>query len=119
MLYIITSPRVYTTLQAEIESAMVVNKISNPIVHDTEACGLPYLQAVIKEGLRIFPPGTGLMSKQVPREGDTINRVFLLGGTKIGSNLCAVLRNTDVFGLDANTFRPRDGLRLVWKSIQR
>jgi cytochrome P450 len=106
MLYIISSPRVYTTLQAEIDSAIANNKISNPIVSDAEARALPYLQAVIKEGLRIFPPGTGLISKQVPPEGDTINGVFLPGGTKIGSNMWAVLRSTEAFGSDATAFRP-------------
>ena len=57
--------------------------ISSPI-QDSEARELPYLQACIKEGLRFFPPVTGLFDMVVPPEGDTFNGVFLPGGTEIG-----------------------------------
>ena len=106
MLYIISSPRVYSTLQAEIDDAVETNKISRPIVQNEEARTLSYLQAVIKEGLRTWPPGTGLMAKLVPPEGDTLNGVFLPGGTKIGVNMWALLRDPEVFGEDATVFRP-------------
>jgi cytochrome P450 len=101
-----TTPRVYFSLQAEIDLAVREGRISSPVVSNREAQDLPYLQAVIKEGLRIWPPGTGLMAKQVPPEGDTINGVFLPGGTKIGINMWALLRSTEVFGDDADAFRP-------------
>jgi cytochrome P450 len=91
MLYIVTSPHVYTTLQAEIDATVADGRISSPVVRDAEARTLPYLQAVIKEGLRIFPPATELASKVVPPDGDTINGVFVPGGTKIGQNLWALL----------------------------
>jgi cytochrome P450 len=45
---------------------------------------MPYLQAVIKEGLRIFPPVAGLMSKEVPPGGDAFNGLYIPEGTKIG-----------------------------------
>ncbi len=106
MLNVITSRHVYTTLQAEIDAAIASNKISRPVVRDVEARALPYLQAVVKEGLRIFPPATGLASKVVPPVGDTINGIFLPGGTKVGANYWALLRRTDVFGQDATVFRP-------------
>jgi cytochrome P450 len=106
MLYIISSPRVYYRLQAEIQSSVSNGKISRPVVTDDEARALPYLQAVIKEGLRIFPPGTGLASKLVPPEGDTFNGTFLPGGTKIGISTWALLRNEEAFGQDATSFRP-------------
>lgn len=57
--------------------------ISNPI-QDSEAKALPYLQACIKEGLRLHPPTTALLNKTVPTEGDHLNGVFLPGGTEIG-----------------------------------
>lgn len=106
MLYVITTPRVYFSLQAEIDAAVREGRISSPVVTDGEARALPYLTAVIKEGLRIWPPGTGLVAKQVPPEGDTINGVFLPGGTDIGINMWAVLRNSEIFGEDADAFRP-------------
>jgi hypothetical protein len=119
MLYIITSPHVYSTLQAEIGQAVLERKISAPVVTDKEARGLPYLQAVIKEGFRIFPPGTGLMAKKVPPEGDKIHGVFLPAGTKIGVNMWALLRRKDVFGDDSDVFRPERWLEASPEELQK
>jgi cytochrome P450 len=119
MLYIITSPHVYSTLQAEIDHAVLESKISSPVVTNKEARELPYLQAVIKEGLRIFPPGTGLMAKKVPPEGDRINGVFLPAGTKIGVNMWALLRRKDVFGDDSDVFRPERWLEASFEELQK
>jgi cytochrome P450 len=47
-LYLIANPRVSEKLRHEYSHA----SISSPIT-DTEARALPYLQAIIKEGLRI------------------------------------------------------------------
>ena len=69
-----------TKLRTEIAN----NSISSPI-RDAEARNLPYLQAVIKEGLRIFPPVVRLMSKEVPPEGDIIKADSYLEGRKLGS----------------------------------
>jgi cytochrome P450 len=54
---------------------------------------MPYLQATIKEGLRIWPPAVGLFAKRVPPEGDTINGKYVPGGTKIGYGGFSIFRN--------------------------
>ncbi|KAK2020401.1 cytochrome P450 [Colletotrichum zoysiae] len=101
-LYIITNPRVTNILRAEIESA----KPSRPVITETEARGMPYLQAIIKEGLRIFPPVVGQMSKEVPKGGDTFKGVYFPEGTRIGYNAWGIFRRTDIWGPDAHEFRP-------------
>jgi len=106
MLYIMTNHRVYAKLQAEIDEGTKNNRISSPVIKDSEARKLPYLQAVIREGLRIWPAATGLMSKVTPPEGDTINGLFVPGGVNIGSNLWSILRSTETFGQDSDCFRP-------------
>ena len=83
LLYLITTPRALWRFRAEIDEAVETGAISSPI-QDVEAKALPYLQACIKEGLRLYPPVTGLFDKVVGPEGDTINGVFLPGGTEIG-----------------------------------
>ena len=45
---------------------------------------MPYLQAVIKEGLRIHPPITGLLTKVVNPGGEVAKGRFVPGGTGIG-----------------------------------
>ncbi|KAG7409722.1 Cytochrome P450 monooxygenase lolP1 [Fusarium oxysporum f. sp. rapae] len=68
LLYIISNPRVVHAMRAEIDDA----KPNLPVVTDAEARAMSYLQALIKEGLRIHPPVVGLMSKEVPRAGETV-----------------------------------------------
>ncbi|EXJ92137.1 hypothetical protein A1O3_00687 [Capronia epimyces CBS 606.96] len=101
MLHLITNPRVLSKLLAELKA----NQISDPIT-DSEARRLPYLQAVIKEGLRIHPPVTGLMLKDVPPTGDTINGYFVPGGTKLGYCAFGLFWDPKLWGSDARVFRP-------------
>ena len=101
LLHLIMHPRIMSKLRAEISSTA----LSSPI-QDTEARKMPYLQAVIKEGLRIFPPIVGLMSKEVPPGGDIIHNQFVPGGTKIGFGAWSCFRDTNAWGHDAETFRP-------------
>jgi cytochrome P450 len=82
-LYLITSPIMMGKLRAEMDEGIKQGRISSPI-RDTEARQLPYLQACIKEALRLWPPVTGLLQKVVPPEGDTFNGTFIPGGTFIG-----------------------------------
>lgn len=104
MLNIITNPLVYAKLQLEIDYAISSSSISSPIQVD-EAIKLPYLQACVKEGLRIFPPIAALRWRTTPPEGDHLNGYFVPGGVNIGFNLRAMQRH-EVFGLDPKVFRP-------------
>ncbi|EFQ32837.1 cytochrome P450 [Colletotrichum graminicola M1.001] len=104
-LYTMTSPRTYNTLKQEIATAIAEGRISSPITYE-EGKKLPYLQAVIYEGLRMNAPFTGLCAKEVPPEGDTIDGKFIPGGTRIAQNFWGTLRRFDVFGKDADLFRP-------------
>ncbi|KAK0671676.1 putative cytochrome P450 E-class, group IV [Cercophora samala] len=105
MLYVMTTPRVYQALQREIDEGIKNGKISNPITA-AEGAGLPYLQGVIYEGLRLFPPFTGTPFKVVPPEGDTIDGKFVPGGTRIAASFWATGRHQGTFGADAELFRP-------------
>ncbi|UPL04224.1 hypothetical protein LCI18_015158 [Fusarium solani-melongenae] len=102
MLHIITSPRVYNKLRTEISKTTY----SEPIIPDSIGRDLTYLQAVIKEGLRIFPPVAGLMSKEVPPQGDTWKGQFIPGGTSVGYCAWGIFRREDIWGSDAGEFRP-------------
>ncbi|KPM35000.1 hypothetical protein AK830_g11567 [Neonectria ditissima] len=102
MLHLVANPRAYNRLRAEISQA----EYSSDIIPDATARDMPYLQAVIKEGLRIFPPVAGLMAKQVPPQGDTWKGKFIPGGTRIGYGAWGIFRREDVWGADAGEFRP-------------
>ncbi len=105
MLHLMTSPTAYRTLQAEIDRSISEELISSPIT-DAEGQKLLYLQAVIKEGLRIFPPVAGLMPKVVPKGGDIFNGIKVPEGAEIGYCGWGVHHNKEIFGDDADMFRP-------------
>ena len=104
ILHLITAPRILIKLLAEIDSAISSGRISDPITN-AEAKALPYLQACIKEGLRIHPPFTAGLPKVVPPSGDTFNHVFIPGGTSISCDMWGLQRN-EVYGLDVDVYRP-------------
>ncbi|KAK0616497.1 cytochrome P450 [Immersiella caudata] len=105
MLYLLTSPLVYRKLKDEIAAAIKSGRISSPVTND-EAKQLPYLQAVLNEGMRMVPATTIGFSKRVPKGGDTICGKFVPGGTDVMVNFCEMVRNRKVFGEDADAFRP-------------
>ncbi|KAL8848824.1 MAG: hypothetical protein Q9221_006163 [Calogaya cf. arnoldii] len=104
LLHVITNPLVYGRLQREIDGRILDGTISAPAYED-EICKLPYLQACIREGLRVFPPITYLRERVTPKHGDTLNGFFIPAGVNIGFNLPGLLLN-EAFGSDARTFRP-------------
>jgi cytochrome P450 len=101
-MYVITHPKVYARLQKELDRVTV----SGEIISDSEAKDLPYLQACIKEGMRVFPPVTGLFNKRVPKGGDTIHGKLIPEGTDIAYCAWDFYKDPKIFGDDAEIFRP-------------
>ncbi|XXG95708.1 hypothetical protein Hte_001978 [Hypoxylon texense] len=67
---------------------------------------LPYLNAVIKEGMRLFTVSSWPMERLVPAGGVTIAGMFFPEGTTVGCLPLAVHHNVEVFGEDAHIYRP-------------
>lgn len=110
-LYLATNPRVLSKLRAELDEAELEGRISSPVVTNKESLQLPYLQAVVKEGLRIFVPGHGLLIKQVPPGGDTIDGKWVPGGTRIAHSQWSQQRDT-IYGRDPERFMPERWLEV-------
>lgn len=112
MLYLLSHPRVYLKLQTEVDAAVRdgLVPLAPDIVSDAEAQRLPYLQAVVKEGIRIHPPVTDAVPKRVPDAGETVTvegkPVFLPGGTYVSYAVWSLHLSKDIFGEDAEEFRP-------------
>jgi cytochrome P450 len=105
LLAVISTPTVYNRLQKEIDQAEARGLLSSP-AKNSEAMQLPYLQAVIREGLRRFPPITQLRERESPPEGIQLSDGrFIPGGVYVGFNAWGTQLNP-VFGEDAHVFRP-------------
>jgi len=107
LMHLATTPHAYAALKRQIRDAIDGGLVAagRPITFE-QAQNLPYLQAVIWEGFRIRSPVNFGHYKAVPPEGDTIQGVFLPGGTSVGHNILALTRNASVFGQDVDIFRP-------------
>ncbi|CZR67450.1 related to pisatin demethylase (cytochrome P450) [Phialocephala subalpina] len=117
MLFTITNPRVYNIL---VSSILEFSTYLPPglMISSTNLKRVPYLQAVIKESLRIFPPGTGQMPKMAPREGDTLNGIKIPAWTNVGTNPWFIMRDPANFGPDAEMFRPERWLEADEKRLK-
>ncbi|KAJ4305522.1 hypothetical protein N0V90_001053 [Kalmusia sp. IMI 367209] len=113
MLYLMSTPRVYAKLRAEIDATATqgLAPATPAIVSDAEARKLPYLGAVVREAMRVHPPVVNLFSRVAPPTGDVVTvqgkEYFIPGGTMIGYSAFGMHRhNTDLYGSDAHVFRP-------------
>lgn len=105
MLYLMSTPRVYNKLKMVVSEAVSRGVVSSPIKQE-EAKAIPYIQAVIYEGLRMRPPVPTMFPKVVPPQGDEIDGKFIPGGTAIGWNLMPMMRSPQHWGRDPDVFRP-------------
>ena len=96
----------YSKVRGEIDGAVERGELSFPVVTYAEAQELKYLEAVIWEGMRMWPPLFGTKAKLAPKGGDTIKGIFFPEGTEVGVCDAALCRNKEVFGEDAEVFRP-------------
>lgn len=110
MAEIINNPFIIERLKEEIDS--VVGK--SRLVQETDLPNLPYLQAVIKEALRLHPP-----VPFIPREfqqGCKIGGFSVPGKIKLVVNLYSVMRDPNVWE-DPLQFKPERFL--TWQEVER
>ena len=90
--YIYSDPRVLAKLRAEITEAIEMGKLSLPNPDYDQVASLPYLNACLKEAMRLHPAVAMPLQRVVPRgsnEDGSIGRViagkfYLPPGTKVG-----------------------------------
>ncbi|KAF1347745.1 cytochrome P450 [Delphinella strobiligena] len=78
---------------------------SKPVTEE-EADAMPYLQAVIYEGLRIHPVVGMTLPRVVPASGADISGHFLPRGTVVESSAWVMHRDESVYREDADQFSP-------------
>jgi cytochrome P450 len=84
---------------------------SNAAVSWKEAQGMSYLQACIKEALRLHPAVGMPLERVVPEGGVVLGGHWFRSGTVVGVNAWVLHRNQDVFGHDAEIWNPERWLK--------
>lgn len=72
-----------------------------------QARAVPYLEAVVRESLRLYPGNLFPQERYVPAGGLRLpDGNFVPEGTAVGFNAYVMHRNKEVWGADADVFRP-------------
>lgn len=105
--HLLRNPTAQAKLRAELDTAGVSFPASFAETRD-----LKYLDAVIKEGLRMHPPVGNILERVVPSSGLPLRDGRVIApGTIVGMNQWVISRNKEVYGDDADVFRPERWLR--------
>ncbi|KAI9894537.1 MAG: hypothetical protein M1814_001891 [Vezdaea aestivalis] len=105
-IYFITSnPWIHKKVYDEV-SEWKQGKSLDGVISQNEARTLGYTQACIKETLRCAPVISGIIERLVPVGGDTLDGKFVPEGTRVVFDLYGSLRRKEIFGRDAEIFRP-------------
>ncbi|KAK2025530.1 putative cytochrome P450 monooxygenase [Colletotrichum zoysiae] len=97
--HLLHRPDLYARLRAELKTIMP-EKDSQPSLRELES--LPFLNACIKEGLRVACPIPGRLPRVVPPEGLNHNGLFIPPGTTVSMPISYLLFDENIFP------RPKD-----------
>ena len=97
--HLMGNPQIYAKLEAEIDAT------PTNLRYD-EASQLPYLRAVVKETMRMFPVVRFSLERLTPAEGIMIGGCFIPGKTVVAANSWPVHRDPEIWGPDVDSFRP-------------
>jgi cytochrome P450 len=105
--HVLSDPRVYERLVRELSDAVRVGTIpAQGNLTWNQSQSLAYFQACLKEAMRVRPAVGLNITRLVPPEGAELDGHFFPGGTTVACNGWVLHRNREVFGEDADEYRP-------------
>ncbi|KAI0554689.1 benzoate 4-monooxygenase cytochrome P450 [Xylaria curta] len=111
-------PEVRRKVYAEIDAAQAAGQLSSTI-KASEVLHLPYLQAVLKEILRFFPPVPSAQPRKVPPGGLTIGDQTLPAGSTVSVNPLVIQHSEECYGPTARQFIPERWLGEEGKTLEK
>ncbi|KAK1764032.1 cytochrome P450 [Phialemonium atrogriseum] len=104
--HLLKNPPTLRKVVEEIDSAVDGRDCLQEPISFAESNKMPYLQAVLKEAMRVHPAVGLLLERLVPSGGCKIAGTWLPEGTTVGIDPWVLHRNKQVYGEDADVFRP-------------
>lgn len=118
MYHVLIDRAVWTRLRAELDEATTSCPPGRPVSYQ-QARTSPYLEAVVREALRIVPGVSMPLERDVPAGGFTFpSGGFVPQGVTLGVNPYIMARDS-VYGSDAHEFRPERWLRGPGEPIEK
>jgi cytochrome P450 len=112
--HLMKKPSTMEKLKEELSAA----ELDCPVPSYQQVAKLPYLAAVIREGMRLFPIASMPLGRVVPAGGAIIAGTFLPEGTNVGCMFAALHLDKSVFGDDAEDFKPERWLTTDASSLR-
>lgn len=111
--YAVKTPGIIDTLRKEIDKS----EVQHPIPFQHAFNNMAYVDAVIREALRIHPPFAMLLERVVPHGGlELPDGRKLPEGTKVGAFGYTIHRDPEIFGADVDSFNPDRWLQHLGES---
>lgn len=106
MFYVLSTDGVYDKLMAELDAATRAGELSSlpQYMEVIECC--PYYVACVKEAMRLCPSAPNIFPRLVGPQGLILNGRFVPEGTEVTCNPWLVHRDRNIYGDDADVFRP-------------
>ena len=104
--FIVDGEKIASELLDEITTFEEGGRLSLPIVTYEETKAMPYFMACVREFLRVRLPTPINLPRYVPQGGMLLNGIWVSETVEIGANPHLIHRNKDVFGENADIFRP-------------
>lgn len=104
--HMIRRPGLWERARLEIEDRLTTSWGSSRVISYADAQNMPFLQACIKESLRIFSPAPMGLPRVAGKGGITIGDRHFPEGTTISVSVWVMHHSKEIWGPDAREFRP-------------
>ncbi|KAL3481341.1 cytochrome P450 [Aspergillus californicus] len=117
--HMLRKPQHLAKLRAEMNAERAQGRCNDEVVSFAHAQNMEYLQACIKETLRMFGPVPFGLARLAPAGGLTIGGRFFAEGTKLSVNPWVIHYCKDLFGPDAKEYNPDRWIGPQAKAIEK